>query len=111
MYLSEDSNSLVWVKEHCRISDVEPRFFLYIFPVDGDDLAADRRQHGFENRDFKFSTDGVLADGRCVTKVALPEYDIATIHTGQYIYRQDQYVYLWSHESDLQQTKPTPLTN
>ena len=105
VYLSEDFNSLVYVKERCRISDVEPRFFLHIFPVDGDDLAEDRRQSGFENRDFRFSTDGVLADGRCVTKVALPEYDIATIRTGQYIYHQDQHDQLWLHESAFQETR------
>ena len=111
VYLSEGSDSLIYVKERCKISDVEPVFFLHIFPVDREDLAEDRRQHGFENRDFGFSTDGVLADGRCVTKVALPEYDIATIHTGQYIYHQDQHVRLWSQESALQETRPTPLTN
>ena len=105
VYLSEDSNSLVYVKERCQISDVEPGFFLHIFPVDGDDLAEDRRQSGFENRDFKFSTDGVLADSRCVTKVALPEYDIAIIRTGQYIYHQDQHVHLWLHESAFQETR------
>ena len=102
VYLSKSSNSLVYVKERCRIRDVEPRFSLHIFPVDGDDLAVDRRQSGFENRDFKFSTDGVLADGRCVTKVALPEYDIAIIRTGQYIRDGDQNVNLWSYESALQ---------
>ena len=111
VYLNEGSNSLVWVKERCRISDIEPGFFLHVYPVDREDLDEDRRQHGFENRDFKFSTDGVLADGRCITKVDLPEYDIATIRTGQHIYHQDQPTNLWSHESDLQQTKPTPLTN
>ena len=102
VYLSKGSNSLVYVKERCRIRDVEPRFLLHIFPVDRDDLAEDIRQNGFENRDFKFSTTGVLADGRCVTKVALPEYDIATIRTGQYISDGDQSVTLWFHESALQ---------
>ena len=111
VYLSEGSNSLIYVKGRCQISDVESRFFLHIFPVDRDDLAEDRRQYGFENRDFKFSTDGVLVDGKCVTKVALPEYDIATIRTGQYIYHQDQHVNLWFHESAFQETRPVPLTN
>ena len=110
VYLNEGSNSLVWVKERCQISDIEPGFFLHVYPADREDLAEDRRQYGFENRDFKFSTDGVLANGRCVTKVALPEYDIATIRTGQHIYHQDQLINLWSHESDLQQTRSMPLT-
>ena len=105
VYLSKGSNSLVYVKERCRIRDVEPRFLLHIFPVDRDDLAEDIRQSGFENRDFKFSTTGVLADGRCVTKVALPEYDIATIRTGQYISDGDQSVTLWFHESAFQEPK------
>ena len=110
-YFSEGYNSLVYVKERCQIRDVEPGFFLHIFPVDRDDLAEGRRQYGFENRDFEFSTDGVWTDGRCVTKVALPEYDIATIRTGQYIYHQDRHVHLWSHESAFQETRPAPLTN
>ena len=111
VYLSKSSNSLIYVKERCRIRDVESRFFLHIVPVDRGVLAEDRRQSGFENRDFRFSTDGVLADGRCVTKVALPEYDIANIRTGQYIRYGDQNVNLWSYESALQETKPAPLTN
>lgn len=111
VYLSRGSNSLVYVKERCRIRDVEPRFLLHVFPVDRDDLAEDRRQSGFENRDFMFSTDGGLADGRCVTKIALPEYDIAFIRTGQYIRDGDQNVTLWFHESAFQETKPVPLTN
>ena len=108
VYLSEGTNSLTYVKEHCQISDVEPRFFLHVFPVDRNDLAEDRRQNGFENRDFRFSTDGVWADGRCVTKVALPEYDIATIRTGQFTRNGDQYVDLWSHKSALQETRLAP---
>lgn len=111
VYLSKDSDSLVYVKERCRISDVEPGFFLHIFPIHMDNLAEDRRQYGFENRGFQFSTDGVLADGRCVTKVALPEYEIATIHTGQYTHYEDQYVHLWSHESAFQGASPVPPTN
>ena len=111
VYLSKSSNSLIYVKERCRVRDVESRFFLHIVPVDRDVLAEDRRQSGFENRDFRFNTDGVLADGRCVTKVALPEYDIANIRTGQYIRYGDQNVNLWSYESALQETKPAPLTD
>ena len=111
VYLSPNRDSLVYVKERCRINDVEPGFFLHIYPVDSEDLAEDRRQYGFENRGFGFSTDGVLADGRCVTKVALPEYEIATIHTGQYVYQEDQYARLWSHELAFKETRPVPLTD
>ena len=109
VYLSPTRDSLIYVKERCRINDVDLRFFLHVYPVDDENLAEDRRQSGFENRDFRFSTDGVLADGRCVTRVALPGYEIATIRTGQIVPYGDQLVQLWSHESVFEETRPVPL--
>ena len=102
VYLSEGNDSLIYVKERCRIRDVELAFFLHVFPVSEEDLLEHRRQLGFVNVGFWFRTDGVFSDGRCVTKVDLPDYDIATIRTGQYIQHEDQYINTWSRTIDLQ---------
>ena len=106
VYLDKNSQSLIYVKERCQISDIEFGFFLHVFPVDSENLAEDRRQHGFDNLGFQFSTNGVLADGRCVTRVDLPNYEIAAIQTGQYVYHtglENPYVHLWSREIGFQE--------
>ena len=46
-------------------------------------LAVGRRQLGFDNLDFRFADRGVLFDGKCMARIALPEYDIARIGTGR----------------------------
>ena len=109
VYLNPTRDSLIYVKNNCQVDDVEPRFFLHVYPVNSEDLAESRRRYGFENRDFAFSTDGVLAGGRCITKVALPEYEVATIRTGQIISYGDQYAQLWSHESVFEETRLVPF--
>ena len=60
------------------------RFFLHIIPADHADLPVDRREHGFENFDFRLDahTD-VFFDGKCIHRQALPEYAIDRIRTGQ----------------------------
>lgn len=45
-------NRLLYVKKDCRPVDTRPRFFLHVTPVNDGDLPQNRRQYGFENRDF-----------------------------------------------------------
>ena len=78
-------NQLLYVKEPCAWTDTEAPFFLHVDPVDGDDLPADRRRHGFDNLDFDFDWSGERRDGQCRAIVKLPEYAIAGIRTGQYV--------------------------
>ena len=78
-------NQLLYVKEPCAGTDTEAPFFLHVDPVDGDDLPADRRRHGFDNLDFDFDWSGERRDGQCRAIVKLPEYAIAGIRTGQYV--------------------------
>ena len=59
----------------CRSEDVVDSFFLHVFPV-----AAE----GFDNLDFNFSNRGIIDSQRCAVAVELPDYDIASIRTGQY---------------------------
>ena len=88
LYLSE--NRLVYVREPCARADTEATFFLHLYPVEVDDLPAPRPQSGFDNRDFSFfdwrgEIRGGIFDGKCMVAVALPEYPIDRVRTGQYV--------------------------
>ena len=96
VYLS--GNALVYVKEPCERADTEATFFLHLWPVDGNALPVDRREHGFDNLDFRFDRRGVMFDGRCVATAALPEYGIVSIDTGQYVFVDGGYKHLWEGE-------------
>ncbi len=96
-------NRLVYVKEACARADTEAMFFLHVIPIDRDDLTYHRKRLGFDNLDFSFDGYGVILDGRCMATVALPEYDIIRIHTGQYVPVDDGYDHLWEGEIRLEQ--------
>ena len=98
-YLVE--NGLVYVKEPCSSADTEARFFLALFPADGNDLPGPRRQHGFDNLDFDFDERGVIFDGKCMATAALPEYAIARIDTGQFVHVEGGYNHLWEAGFDV----------
>ena len=76
-------NELTYVKEPCEPADTEDVFFLHLTPADVDDLPGERRQYGFDNRDFGWN--GAMRDGRCMATVGLPGYAISSIRTGQYV--------------------------
>ena len=82
-----DGTVLRYVTNPCSREDWNAPFFLHVTPVDVDDLPAFRRQYGFENRDFFFgnSRQDLGMDRTCEAAVALPEYAIARIGTGQHI--------------------------
>ena len=87
--------SLIYAKERCAEEDVEAKFFVSVFPLYSDDLSASVGQGGYEPLDFDFRRYGAIADGGCYAKVALPNYPIAKIHTGQYVAVGDGYHYPW----------------
>lgn len=66
------------------MDDIEGRFFLHVTPRDVNDLPDDRKQHGFDNLDFDFSSFGIVTDGKCIAVRDLPQYDIQHIATGQF---------------------------
>ena len=86
---------LIYRREGCAIEDTAAGFFLHITPVDGDDLAVERREYGFESRDFEFSRWGGRFDEECLAVVPLPGYGIAGVRTGQYASGSGE---LWSVE-------------
>ena len=86
---------LVYVKEPCEQADTEARFFLHIVPEHARDLPEERRESGFDNLDFRFFLNGAWFDAQCVARVALPDYSIAGVRTGQYISGAGE---IWSAE-------------
>ena len=78
-------NSLIYKKEQCSLEDVEPKFFLHLYPVDVNDLPGHRKQYGFDNLDFAFRDHRrPIKEGVCVARRELPDYGIAALHTGQF---------------------------
>ena len=79
-----DGDALVYVRDGCTAEDIQAAFLLHIVPVDADDLPVERAQYGFDNLDFAFWQRGGMTGGRCVAVVALPDYPVASVFTGQY---------------------------
>ena len=80
-----DGRRLVYRKAPCAPGEIADTFLLHLYPVNPGDLPEERREYGYENRDFRFGQWGTIRDGQCLASVPLPEYPIARIHTGQYI--------------------------
>ncbi len=83
-------DELLYVRRECPATmDLRrwPRFFLHVRPVDANDLPADRRRRGFENRDFD-DLHFWRGDGKCYAVRPLPDYGIAGIRTGQFTMRR-----------------------
>ena len=96
VYLSD--NRLVYAKVPCAHDDTNVQFFLALYPVDVADLPGPRRTHGFDNLDFPFNQHGSRFGDFCLAVVPLPEYEIATIGTGQYVTLEDGFEHLWEGE-------------
>ena len=84
---------------------VQPRnasggnFFLHLYPVDVNDLPDHRKQHGFDNLDFHFDNHELpLTEPRMAMR-QLPDYDIARIVTGQYVFKEGNFHHFW--EADI----------
>ena len=83
--------AMYYLNANCApvMTDVSARLYLHIFPLDSAALSTDRREYGFDNRDFRiggidaFFTHAALFDGKCVIRRPLPDYPIARIITGQ----------------------------
>ena len=78
-----DDGRLLYVKESCNAEDRGTPFFLHVFPSDEDDLSAGRAESGFDNLGFELIDKGGMHDDECFAAVDLPQYEIASIRTGQ----------------------------
>ena len=81
--LYRQGNALIYHRQPCRPVDTAARFFLHLLPANPADLPPERRPYGFDNRGFDFPERGEIFDGQCLAVVALPDYPIAQITTGQ----------------------------
>ncbi len=79
------NGDLVYEREPCGQADTEARFFLHVVPERVGDLPEERREFGFDNLDFRFFLNGARFDGKCAARVALPDYPIASVRTGQFV--------------------------
>ena len=89
-----DGNTLTYAKDPCAPADTASQFFLHLTPADRNALPESRQPHGYDNRDFNFDPDGVRADGKCSIRIALPDYEITSIRTGQHTANGE----IWSTE-------------
>ena len=80
-----DGPALHYVRDGCDRGDTEARFFLHVVPVDAGDLPAGQRERGFENLDFAFDRRGAIFGGTCMVTIALPDYPIDRVRTGQFV--------------------------
>ena len=84
----------VYYKSRCRAADTAAKFFLHTIPDDRNDLSEERREYGFDNLDFDFMRRGAVIDGDCIAIAPLPDYPVAGIRTGQYVFGQGREI--WS---------------
>ena len=80
-----DGQTLTYARDACTEEDATARFFLHVYPVDAGDIPVWRAGHGFDNLNFDFHWRGAFTeDGGCALVAHLPDYAIASIHTGQF---------------------------
>ena len=94
-----DGRVLYYVKTPCSGEDVKDRFFLHLFPADASELPVHRRPHRFDNYDFYLTKQVRKFDNKCLARIALPQYDIVRIQTGQY--NAVSFVRTWETEIPL----------
>ena len=83
------NGALHYLNANCaplRTNDIDDivRIFLHVFPANPADMPADRREIGFENRDFYPLINLTFSDGKCIYKQSLPDYPIARMITGEH---------------------------
>ena len=81
--------ALTYRREPCDEESRRARFFLHLYPEAARDLPAPRREHGFDNRDFRFEEYGAVLDRessspKCAAIVPLPGYPVRRLRTGQW---------------------------
>ena len=87
-------NRLLYLRETCAAADTEAAFFLHIVPEEITDLPEAMQAAGFAHAGFEFVQRGGPFDGKCLAAVALPDYPIKEMRTGQHIPGQN--APLWS---------------
>ena len=76
-----EAAELAYLKVPCDLDDTKGRFYLHLAPADAQPAGGpeiERRDHLFYN------AHGVIFNGKCLMRVALPTWAVATAHTGQF---------------------------
>ena len=86
VYLT-DKKQLIYIRDRCDVSESRSLFlgapiFLYVYPVDVKDVADSSQSYEFDS--FSYIDNYVIDTKRYVVIIDLPEYDIASISTGQH---------------------------
>ena len=79
-----EGRNLWYHRRRCSAADLEPRFFLHLYPDDPADLPEEGSGVGFANRDFRFADYGGPRGDACLARVPLPATPIARLRTGQF---------------------------
>ncbi len=105
-----NASRLIYVNRNCSLDDEDSRwFFLHVYPVDPDDLPEHRKRYRYDELDFRFSSFyHYKYDGNCVAAQRLPDYDIARIHTGQFIPAAGR---VWEAGFNLETGEPVNLSD
>lgn len=77
-------NMLTYIKDSCTEADTAERFFLHIAPKFENDLHVNHQHYKHNNMDFQFDDRGFRFADKCAARIALPEYPIVRIKTGQF---------------------------
>ena len=93
VYLDDDR--VIYIKDPCSQADVEPRFFLHVYPVDSNDLPAQSRQRGYDTLDFSFAGQGFRSGGKCLAIRELPRYALSRLETGQFTSGEGGARFIW----------------
>ena len=87
VFAGASGRGLDYVKWPCDLADTEARFFLHVFPLRPADLRG-RPAAGvlrrYANLDFAWGGAGEKTNGACRISVALPDFPIAFVRTGQF---------------------------
>ena len=80
------NGALRYSRDDCRPALTAAPFLVQVTPLDDADLRTGNAELGYNSYDFSFDQDGGAHDaaGKCVMEYRLPEYDIASVVTGQY---------------------------
>lgn len=96
----QDASAPFDIRAYNRLLE-DSKIFLHVVPVDAGDLPEDRKQQGFIQLDFRFKNHILKHGKQAVAAVALPDYSIARIRTGQFVSGAGDKKLLWEAQADF----------
>ena len=78
----QGTGELAYFKAPCDLDDTKGRFFLRLVPVEANVPWGARKRFG--ERNFPFNLYGVVFEGKCMMRLALPTWPVANVFAGQF---------------------------